>query len=249
MKHRSLILAAILGLGLSTIYFLPPFRLTESAMGMEIPELLGLWQTHPREPSKDERGSLAPDTRFSKALCLKYKPGSWDFMTGRSDVEGVADISIVMSGHDLANSIHRPERCMPAQGHHIYETQRSVLEIPGQRPIPVRCLLSRKNELIESTKQTITRNFLTIYFFVGHEVVTDDHSRRTKIDILDRLKKGEAQSWAYVTVGMEFKGDSTQASAPGALPAPDLEQADKMVRELLGDLVARNVDWKQIALN
>lgn len=249
MKHRSLILAAILGLGLSTIYFLPPFRLTDSAMGMEIPEKLGPWQTHPREPSEVERGSLAADTRFSKALCVKFKPGSWDFLTGRSDVEAIADISIVMSGHDLANSIHRPERCMPAQGHEIYDARKSVLEVPGQRPIPVRCLLSRKNELIEGTKESVSRSFLTMYFFVGHEVVTDDHSKRTKIDMKDRLKKGEAQSWAYVTVSTEFKDEGKQAPPSGSLPAPALEQADKLVRELLGDLVARNVDWKQIVLN
>lgn len=249
MKNRSWILAAILGLGLSTIYFLPPFRLTDSAMGMEIPAKIGVWQTHPREASKEERESLASDTRFSKALCVKFKPGSWDFLTGRSDVEAIADISIVMSGHDLANSIHRPERCMPAQGHDIYEAQRSVLEIPGQHPIPVRCLLSRKNELIEGTKESVTRNFLTMYFFVGHEVVTDDHSKRTKIDMKDRLKKGEAQSWAYVTVSTEFRSDGTQPPAAGALPAPALEEADHLVRELLGDLVARNIDWEQIVMN
>ncbi|QJE96989.1 exosortase-associated EpsI family protein [Luteolibacter luteus] len=249
MKHRSWILAAILGLGLSTIYFLPPLRLTESAMGMEIPTKLGAWDTHPREASKEERESLASDTRFSKALCVKFKPGSWDFLTGRSDVEAIADISIVMSGYDLANSIHRPQRCMPAQGHKIYDEQMSVLEIPGQRAIPVRCLLSRKKDLIEGTKEAVTRNFLTMYFFVGHEVVTDDHSKRTKIDMKDRLKKGEAQKWAYVTVSTEFKGDVTEAPQPGALPAPALEQADKLVRELLGDLVARNIDWQQIAAN
>ena len=245
MKARSLILAGILGVALSSIFFLPPFQLTESAMAMDIPQELGGWITEAREPSKEERESLAADTRFSKATCVKVRPGSFSLLTGRSEADAIADISIVMSGHDLANSIHRPERCMPAQGHDIYEAQRSVLEIPGERSIPVRCLLSRKNFQIEGSKETIARNFLTIYFFVGHEVVTDDHSRRTKIDMKDRLKKGEAQSWAYVTVTTEFKADD-KAPLAEQIPVPELAGADKMVRELLGDLVARNIDWKQI---
>lgn len=245
MKPRSLILAAILGVALSSIFFLPPFRNTESAMGMDIPKEINGWVTYPREASKEERESLAADTRFSKATCAKIRPGSWDFVSGRSEVEAVADISIVMSGHDLANSIHRPQRCMPAQGHELYGEQRSVLEIPGGRSIPVRCLLSRKNFPIENSKETITRHFLTIYFFVGHEVVTDDHSKRTKIDMKDRLKKGEAQSWAYVTVGTQFKVDNN-TPPDGQVPIPDLAEADKVVRGLLADLVARNIDWKQI---
>jgi hypothetical protein len=61
----------------------------------------------------------------------------------------------------------------------------------------------------------------------------------------DRLQKGEAQSWAYVTVTTEFKADSKTPPAD-QIPVPDLAGADEMVRELLGDLVARNVDWKQI---
>jgi hypothetical protein len=246
MERRSMVLAAVLGIALSAIFFLPPFRLTESAMSMEMPKKLGPWTTHLREPSKEERESLAADTKFSKATCVKVRPGSWDFMTGQSEVDAVADISIVLSGHDLANSIHRPERCMPAQGHDIYQSDRSVLEVPGERPIPVRRLLSRRKQQIENSKDVIVHDALTIYFFVGHQVVTDDHSKRTKIDMKDRLQKGEAQSWAYVTVTMLFKGDTKSPAQVEEGGLPDLDKADKMARELLGDLVARNVDWKQI---
>ena len=33
-------------------------------------------------------------------------------------------VSIVLSGHDLDNSIHRPERCLPAQGWTIVDSKR-----------------------------------------------------------------------------------------------------------------------------
>jgi len=245
MKHRSFILAGILGVSLSSMFFLPAFRNTDSALSMEIPERLGAWHTRSYEASQKERDILAPDTRFSKAQCLRPKPNSYDFLTGRYEAES-ADVSIVMSGHDLANSIHRPERCMPAQGHEIYQSEKVVLEVPGERAIPARRLLSQQKSEIPGTKDVVVRNILTIYFFVGHDVITENHTQRTLLDMKDRLKKGEAQSWAYVSVGVPFRPDSADAAEPGSEGLPTLQQADKTVRELLGDLVARNINWKQI---
>ncbi len=243
MKRRAYILAAILGLSLSVIYFLPPFKQVESAMAMDIPEKLGSWATESRPPSDKEREALAADTQFSKAECRRERPGSWDFLTGRSEVD-VADVSIVLSGYDLANSIHRPERCMPAQGHKIYHSERSALEVPGKRPIPVRRLLSTKDFPVGNTKEEIPVHALTVYFFVGHEVVTEDHMSRTLVDIRDRLKNGEAQRWAYVSVTMFFKSEG--AAIAGMSRLPDLETADGMTRELLGELVSSNLDWNQV---
>lgn len=244
MKH-AFILAAILAAALSSIFVLPPFRETDSAMGMEIPEQLGRWVTKSYLPSEKEIKSLASDTKFSKAQCYSERPGTRDFLTGRSAVD-MADISIVLSGHDLANSIHRPERCMPAQGFNIYQSAKSVLEVPGKRSAPIRCLLSTLNIPKGSDpKDTYERNYLTVYFFVGHEVITEDHSQRTKIDMKDRLKKGEAQSWAYISVTTPFKGGKG-APAQEQEFLPDLGTADGMVRELLSDLVARNIAWNQI---
>jgi hypothetical protein len=244
MRH-AFILAAILAAALSSIFFLPPFRETDSAMAMDIPEQLGRWVTKSYLPSEQEVKSLANDTRFSKAQCFSERPGSRDFLTGRSAVDS-ADVSIVLSGHDLANSIHRPERCMPAQGFDIYQSQKSVLEVPGKRSIPIRSLLSTRDiPKGKDPKDVYKRNFLTVYFFVGHQVVTEDHSQRTKIDMKDRLKKGEAQSWAYISVTTAFKGGEGAPPEEQAF-LPDQGAADTMVREILSDLVARNIAWNQI---
>jgi hypothetical protein len=47
--------------------------------------------------------------------------------------DGIGDqvlVSIVLSGHDLDNSIHRPERCLPAQGWTIVDSTSLSLPVP-----------------------------------------------------------------------------------------------------------------------
>ena len=144
----------------------------------------------------------------------------------------------------LANSIHRPERCMPTQGHQIYQSEKSALEVPGHGAIPVRRLLSYKKALIEGTKAETVQNALTVYFFVGNQVVTEDHTRRTLIDMADRLTKGEAQRWSYVSVTMLFNNEAQGAARMEGLPT--LDEADRLARELLAELVSENLAWKQV---
>jgi hypothetical protein len=239
---RGFILAAILGAGLSSIFILPPFKVTESAMSLEIPEHLGGWTTEKVDPTEKEVGSLAKDTRFSKARCIQVREYEYD-ATGRR-LADMAELSIVLSGEDLGNSIHRPERCMGAQGHIIYGSEKTELDIPGSGPMPTRRLLSKlKLPTGEAKDDFIEVNYLTYYFFVGHETITENHSRRTLVDMQDRLKKGQAQKWAYVLVSMPFKAEGSPAAFD---KLPDLETANAKVRALLGDISAKNIDWKQI---
>jgi hypothetical protein len=83
---------------------------------------------------------------------------------------------------------------------------------------------------------------VTYYFFVGHERITENHTRRTLFDIKDRLVNGEAQGWAYISVTMVF--GNAKAGLSGELP--DFETADLAVRNLLGELAAKNIAWEQI---
>jgi len=182
---------------------------------------------------------VAKDTVFSKAACLREKPGERSFFQTDIPVQR-ADISIVLSGHDLANSIHRPERCMPAQGHEIRSSEKQKVEVAGHGVFPARRLLSTK-EKIEGGKKTIY-NFVTYYFFVGHDRITEDHTRRTLFDISDRLFKGQAQRWAYVSVSMEYRADKSGDSS-----LSDVAGADLALRQMMSDLAAGNIDWKQIS--
>jgi hypothetical protein len=232
---RPLILLVLLTAGMSTAFLLPDFRQTPSAIRMEIPEMLGSWETHKLMETKEERATLAPDTKFSKAVCV----GSTSFF---DTIPNVAHVSIVLSGFDLANSIHRPERCMPAQGHDIYQSEKLVVDVKGDRQVPVRRLLSVQTSKDEKDNVVSKNNTVTYYFFVGNERITENHTRRTLFDIQDRLAKGEAQGWAYISVTMAFRGERDI----GTGHLPDFDTADKAVRQLLGELSDRNINWEQI---
>lgn len=232
---RPLILLVLLTAGLSTAFLLPDFRQTPSAIRMEIPENLGSWKTEKVPETEAERKTLAPDTKFSKAVCV----GATSYF---DTIPQIAHISIVLSGFDLANSIHRPERCMPAQGHEIYQSEKLRVELKGERQVPVRRLLSIKTDKDEKGNVKAKYNTVTYYFFVGHERITENHTRRTLYDMKDRLAKGEAQGWAYVSVTMGFSDQKPGLS--GGLP--DFETADQSVRQLLGELAAANIAWDQV---
>lgn len=242
---RAVLLLVVLASTLSSAFLLPDFRLVESAIRMEVPSPLAGWSTESYVASQRERDTLPKDTRFSKAICLRPRWSSAALLGGGT--KDRADLSIVLSGQDLANSIHRPERCMPAQGHQIYDSKSTTIEVPGAREVPVRRLLSTQEIVLgESGEQTAKLDSLTCYFFVGHHSITEDHTRRTLIDIRDRMFKGEAQRWAYVSVSVWFDGDHTPDELAREAGLQKLDAAEESVRHLLAELAAKNIDWEMI---
>ena len=115
MKISFLILPAFLAVTLGSVHFLPSAgKIAQSAVNMNLPDRYGNWQFEKIPPSEAELIALAKDTEFSKAICLTARPGEFD-VEGRALPDRI-DVSVVLSGVDINNSIHRPERCMPAQG-------------------------------------------------------------------------------------------------------------------------------------
>ncbi|MDB6079047.1 MAG: hypothetical protein JWO82_2794 [Akkermansiaceae bacterium] len=240
---RSLLLAGFLAVCMSAIYALPALKITPSAMSTAIPEEVARWKTYPYQPTQKERDTLASDTEFSKAHCVLPRFEEASLITGEC-ANDYADLSIVLSGEDLTNSIHRPERCMEAQGHKILESSPAEIVLPDGKSVATRRLVS----LLESTDPKSGQHFslrcLTYYFFVGHDQITANHSARNNIDMKDRLMKGEAQHWAYVLVTMPFaEGEQIQRGGP----LLSVENADKKVQSLLGDLTEDSINWKMIA--
>lgn len=240
MKRRLMLLGFLIT-GLSAVFLLPDFKAADSALSLAIPTEMAEWKCHEYNPSKAERDTLAKDTKFAKAACVRSRSGSRSFFdTGPQDR---ADLSIVMSGIDLANSIHRPERCMPAQGHEIYRSEKTLVEVPGGKRVPARRLLSvQEIPTDDSGKNVIRREAVTYYFFVGSEQITENHTRRTLIDIKDRLMKGEAQRWAYISVTMWFNGELGDRN----VDLLGFDDADRVVRDLLGELAAKNIAWSKV---
>lgn len=241
MKSRFALLPLILAGTLGSIYFLPKAGdVADSGVNMELPGAVIQWTLHQIPPSEAEIGTLGPDTKFSKAICQTPRPGEFN-IDGLRIVDEL-HLSIVLSGYDLNNSIHRPERCMPAQGHTIVSSKDVPVKFADGRKFEAKRLTSVQRFNTKKTEsESFELNCLTYYFFVGHDKVTNDHLERTFIDMKDRLVRGMDQRWAYVSASMWY----------GKLPwieQPISEaEADGKLLEFMKEFSDRQIDWKQIA--
>ncbi len=234
---RSILLPVLLGCVMVTVFLLPKSgKIAESAVRMDLPETLGDWEFEKEQASKKEVDILDKETQFSKAVCRAPIPYSYQ-ANGMRNVKRI-DLSVVLSGTDINNSIHRPERCMPSQGHLIYDAKSDVLTTSSGRIFPVRNLTSLQVVPLEGGK-TVKLHCVTLYFFIGQKEITEDHLRRTLIDMRDRLLRGQDQRWAYVSASMWF-------SEAGEYGLPSRETTEKEIRQFLSDLADRNIDWTQI---
>jgi len=241
MKYGILILPLLMGTMLSGIYLLPEAsEMAPSAISMELPKKMNTWELFHKPPSEEEVQLLADDTQFAKASCLSPRPGEFDQETGMRIPDRI-DLSVVLSGHDLNNSIHRPERCMPAQGHAIGSSNKVILDLPNGRKVPTRRLLSIQS-IPTNEEHTEYASFesITYYFFVGHKTVTEDHLKRTVLDIKDRLLFGMDQRWAYVSASMWY------GNVPWIENEVTREEADQKLREFLTDLAMKQIDWEMV---
>ena len=238
---RPILLPVLLGVTMASVFLLPKVgKIAESAISMELPKKMGDWQFDTGQASTKEVDILAKDTQFSKATCLAPIPDSYN-QAGGQNVKRI-DLSVVLSGTDINNSIHRPERCMPAQGHQIYDAKSDSLTTSAGMIFPVRDLTSLQAIKIKvnDEEKDFKLNCVTLYFFVGQHEITEDHLQRTLIDMRDRLTRGQDQRWAYVSASMWFSDKNEYG-------LPPRETAEKEIRQFLSDLADRNIDWTQIA--
>ena len=204
MKASPLILPIFAAVCLGSIYFLPTAgEVAQSAIRMDLPFLQGDWRFEEQLASEAEKEILAKDTEFSKAICFKPRPGQYD--QNGDFIKDRVDLSVVLSGADINNSIHRPERCMPAQGHNILSSSNRSIKLDNGRTIKVKRLSSMQSlPANEERTKFVELDCVTYYFFVGHDRITNDHLGRTFMDMKDRLLKGMDQRWAYVSPSMWY---------------------------------------------
>ncbi len=236
MKAAPLILPVFMAAALGSIYFLPSAgEVAQSAIRMELPQMKGEWRFEEQLASEVEKETLAKDTEFSKAICLRARPGQFD-AKGRMIADRV-DLSVVLSGADINNSIHRPERCMPAQGHNILSSTDRSIKLDNGRTIKVKRLRSVQS-LPTNKERTefVELDCITYYFFVGHDRVTNDHLGRTFVDMKDRLIKGMDQRWAYVSTSMWY----------GKLAGIKEADAEAKLTDFVKNFSEGQIDWDQV---
>ena len=190
--------AIVLGLGL---VFLLPRKPGVGAAGirLELPNRIGDWEGTDVEVTKLERDALAKDTEFARKVY-------------RNTFGDAIFVSIVLSGDDMTNSIHRPERCLPAQGWNVVSSARLAVPLPPSGALEVTKLANvgegfdRPPGGDTEPKRVTIRN-LNYYWFVGSRDLTADHFQRTVYDMRDRILYGQNQRWAYVTVAATVTSD------------------------------------------
>ncbi len=189
--RRLTILLIVLVVGFSAVFLLPSSGKTEPVgIKLALPEYVGHWYGVDQQISKLELEGLASDTEFARK---QYTNGAGDTIFA----------SIVLSGHDLDNSIHRPERCLPAQGWTIADSKTLSIALPSARNLQVTRLHNVREAHGQGGKVIPIYN-LNYYWFVGYHRMTASHLERTFLDIEDRILKGYNQRWAYITIASDI---------------------------------------------
>lgn len=231
MRARLALLAILSVLGLGAVLALPDHvDMLPSAVKMKWPEIAGDWvKVRDTVESPQERSILAPDTEFSKS----------EFVHAQSNVH--IDVGIVLSGMDPNNSIHRPERCLVAQGHGGLVRQPREITLADGRVLPVMRLFTNLQRMEPREGQPPVQhayNFITYYWFVGNDLATNSHYGRTLRDIRDRLFRGANQRWAYFTVAMTLR-DNDQTRALATMPESEV---DKYLQDFIAQVIPRMLE-------
>jgi hypothetical protein len=243
MFKRLLLLQLLIAGGLSAVFLVPKAPpMQPSAVSLEMPNVLILsgWTAGSKmEPSEKELKTLAMDTDFSRRNY--YRSAGMDAPPGSREL---LQASIVMSGKDLNNSLHRPERCLPAQGLNLVSSSELPVKLRDGRSITLTRLKCTATD--PSTRVAYTH--LNYYWFVGHDSVKHTHYGRTLKDMRDRLMEGYDQRWAYITVssnliqaGMEDENGSRFWTAKLSE-----EQTDRNVVEFVAELAPEIINFEAI---
>ena len=193
ITNRIAILLALLVAGLGSIFLLP-HQLGFQPVGVEtdLPKMVGGWYGNDLAVSEKEKSVLGEDKGTSIARKAYHNGVGYEIVA-----------SIVLSGDDMSRSIHRPERCMPAQGFTVIDKSSVPVVLPDRGMIRVTRLQNVRNTPIEDGTTKSIYN-VTYYWFVGHTDTTDSHIVRTWLDMKDRLVHGYNQRWAYITVAAQI---------------------------------------------
>lgn len=232
---KILLLPFLLAVMLGGIYLMPRKGMVQdSSISMDLPTGMNPdgWHGTRRQESEQERSILAADTEFSKADYVQEIPISLD---APETAPVLCRVSIVKSGHDLNNSIHRPERCLPAQGHFNLTGTKVEVPVEGHGTIRMTKLKSQQN-ITPDQPQPVILDSMHYYVFIGHHHMTEDHLARTMTDMKDRMLYGVDQRWCYFQISTAY-GD--------IIKVPE-EEARKQTERLISQLLSQLVKWNEL---
>lgn len=236
LQKRIIQLTVIIAAGCSLIWLLPASgEMRPSRLARHLPMEFAEYSGERVAITGRELQILAADTEFER---MSYKVSSSPSIPN-------IEVSVVFSGRDMNNSIHRPEVCMHAQGWNFEKLATVTVKgaLPDGKDIKFREIVCKRKAFDPKTNEPIMlpngEQFYMMrvqyYTFLGHSMITENHYRRTVEDMKDRLLKGYDQRWAYLTVSMPVTGAwADQGVANGAITYNQTE-----TEELLADFIRK----------
>jgi EpsI family protein len=212
-KHLAILLAALLG-GMGLVFLLPR-QLGYQPVGIKLglPEDLHGWRSVPVEVTQKEHEVLGFDTEFARR----------SYISPRGDR---VLASIVLSGQDMMTGLHRPERCLLAQGWNPGSSSGETVDVPGFGSLDVTRLRNSRKIQLEPDAPSVTLDDVCYYWFVGSTRMVSTHERRVFIDAMDRIFHGYNQRWAMVMVSGEITSNLQRGGRTE-------EQTDEALRDVV----------------
>lgn len=194
ITRRLAILLPVLMFGMGSVFMLPrQLGYQPVGIALDLPEFLGEFWGKDVEVSQKEHDVLGPDTEFARK---SYASGRGDNVLA----------SIVLAGQDMMTGIHRPERCLVAQGWEIGNQSKRVMDVPGLGRLEATRLHNTKH-FRAPDGTSIPIDSICYYWFVGHTERASTHEERVWLDMRDRILKGYNQRWGMVMISAEIKKD------------------------------------------
>jgi EpsI family protein len=188
---RLFILLAVLLAGLSAVFLIPEkVGLQASGINRELPEYLGEWWGREVDVTQKERDTLGSDTEFARKV---YSNGLGAHVL----------TSIVLAGQDMMMAIHRPERCLAAQGWTFGPPSRRSIQLSNGKRLDVMRVQNTKT-VKGADDQPVQIQNVCYYWFAGSSDVTPSHLQRVWFDSRDRLMEGTVQRWAMMMVSSDI---------------------------------------------
>lgn len=151
---------------------------------LEIPDICPDCGAELFSMSRSEKEALPEDTEFVKSAYT-------------NEVGVRLFTSIVLSG-TARDSIHRPQRCLKAQGNSLDGEYTLSVPLEGRDPLNVRVI--KASRIFHTEEGTIPYYSYYAYWFVGQDRETPYHLGRMFWLAWDRVVRSKANRWAYIAI-------------------------------------------------
>lgn len=193
ITRRLGIIVLMVAIGLGITFLLPkssaqPTGLLLTDGHPALPEKVGGWIGKDLEITKKEIDVLGSGTQFARKSYTNALQ-HWYMQA-----------TIVLSGRDVSNSLHRPERCLGAQGWQILESDTISIPMEGQGAFEVCRLHIQKSVKDPNSQRLVKVEAFDYYWLIGEHVITASHFGRFMTDNIDRFVRGVDQRWAYLSM-------------------------------------------------